>query len=141
MAKARFLIGKKTKVLLLDKKIKNDHYLISETEKYADIFFLEDFYKYNFNKYLPIHLLLIKNIKFQELYFLFKDISQIHVTNSICGLFYKKIADQLNLEIPLTIGIYHAKEFTWYIDKLPYFEKLNREFFRRILSSKGVIFS
>ena len=140
ISRTRFLMGKKTKILLIANKKKNDKLLINEIKKYAEIYFIEDFYKYKFYKYLPTHLIFIKNIKFKEMTFLFEDISQIHVANSICGLLYKKISDKLNVKLPLTIGIYHSKEFTWQFKKLPYFERINRALFEKLLSISGVIF-
>lgn len=141
MAKARFRMGKKTKFLLTSNKKENEKELIDEAKKYADIYFLDDFLKFNIFTIATIHTLLIKPIRIDDLSIVFNGIEQVHVSNSIYGLLYMKINKRLKVNIPLTVGVYHAKEFTWKNKgKLPYYELCNRALFSDLLKSNLVYF-
>ncbi|TMP54723.1 glycosyltransferase [Pseudoalteromonas sp. S1612] len=141
LAKTRYLMGKKTKILLTSKAEASNEQLLYETKKYADVYFLNDFFKPGFFNKLTLHFLLLKSIDFSELSKVFDDVDQVHVSSAIYGFLYLNIRNKLKINIPLTVGIYHSKEFTWGEgDKIPYYERCNRVLFTALLKSKGVYF-
>lgn len=141
MAKARYLKGEKTKFLLIAKKSSSDEELLREAKKYADVYFLDDYLVGNIFRLLTLHFLLIKPISFKKIAHVFDGVRQIHVSHSIYGLLYLRVKKILDLDVPLTMGVYHSKEFIWGgDDRLPFYERINRILFGCLLKSKSVYF-
>lgn len=141
MAKARQQIGKKTKILLTDREDASDPYLLSEMRKYCEVYFLNDFLKYPFFGKTIVQLLLLYPIDKIKISKIFKDVRQVHVSSSIYGLFYLNIIKKLNIQTPLTIGVYHSKEFIWKNSSaLPFYELINRQLFSDLLDLNSVYF-
>ena len=141
MAKARFIAGKKTKILLTSKKELSDPFLLEETKKYAEIYFLDDFLKFRLLSKVSLHFILLQPLLYKELKHLFENIKQVHVSSAIYGFFYLKISRVLKVNIPLTVGVYHGQEFIWgEPSSLPFYEKANRALFLKLLKQKNVYF-
>ncbi len=141
MAKVRHAMKMKTKILLVAKKKSSDANLLSELQNYANVYFLEDFLSIKIFRFFSFHFLLLKPINYQQLSMIFKDICHVHVSSSILGIFFLKIAKKLKLKIPLTIGVYHAREFIWGDgEKLPFYERVNRIFFQEMVLGNAVCF-
>lgn len=141
MAKARHKIGKKTKILLTDREDASDPYLLSEMRKYCEVYFLKDFLKYPFSKKTLVQLLLLYPIDRIKISKIFKDVRQVHVSSSIYGLLYFNIIKKINIQAPLTIGVYHSKEFVWGDSStLPFYEVVNRQLFSDLLGLNSVYF-
>lgn len=133
MAKERHRLGLKTKILLTQPKVLNNKELLEDVRKYADVYFLEDYSKIPLRIFniIPHHFLLVTPIKIKKIAEIFDEISSVHVSSSIFGFFYYRLASQLKISIPLTIGVYHSREFSWQqlSGTLPSYEKKNRELF------------
>lgn len=132
LAKERFRRGLKTKILLTQPKYFNNKELLDNMQKYAEVFFLEDysFIPKRLIKFITQHFLLLHPIKIKKIKKVFEDVSSVHVSSSIYGFFYLRIASVLKLNIPLSIGVYHSMEFCWSFKKgLPFYERKNRELF------------
>lgn len=142
MAKERSRQGRTTKILLLSREIKSNENLVCEARKYADVVFLDEIIKYDFLSHIPFHLLLLVPLNYKSLSALFENVKHVHVSSSFSGLFYLKIASFLKVKVPMTIGIYHSKEFIWMKNngQIPYYEKVNRRVFSELLRGGGVSF-
>lgn len=142
LAKERYLQKKKTILLILSSKKKCDGHLISEAEKYADIFFLKDCLLFPWLSFLPSHFFLL--IPLKPLFFkkIFLAVNQVHVSSSIFALFALKALRLVGIDLPITIGVYHSKEFLWAskMSTIPFFEKINRNIFTAIRRQRGIIF-
>lgn len=142
MARARAKIGLKTKILLLHNKGCSNSELLDEMEKYAEVYYLADFICLPnlISAFIPYHLLLLIPIR-TELRNIFDDVRQVHVSSGALGLFYLRVSALFELNIPLTIGVYHSREFIWGAGGyLPFYERANRKLFSKCLSRKNLIF-
>ncbi len=141
MAKARHQMGKKTKILLTDREEASDPYLLREMRKYCEVYFLNDFLKYRIYGKIIVQFLLLFPINTRKISIIFQGVQQVHVSSSIYGLFYLNIIKYLKIQIPLTIGVYHSKEFIWKSpSNLPFYELINRQLFSDLLRLKSVYF-
>lgn len=143
LAKERFSKGKKTKILLTSSFVDDSEELVLEISKYAEIYRLKDFvYLPKFLSLLTLrHFYLIYPMRWSKLAAIFNGISHVHVANSYDALVGMRIMRMIELTIPITIGVYHSKEFTWGLGtKLPFFEKINRFLFLQVLSKKNIVF-
>jgi glycosyltransferase involved in cell wall biosynthesis len=140
-AKQRHKVGKKTKILLIKRQGSNS-FLLQEIKKYSDVYFLDDFVclPKKLTKYIPFHLLLLLPLSFGRIQKVFDCVEHVHVTGGIYGLFFLRLAAGCRIEVPLTIGIYHSREFIWGGQSLPFYENANREFFCDALPRKNVCF-
>lgn len=143
LAKERFAKGKKTKILLTSSFVDDSEELVLEISKYAEIYRLKDFVC--MPKFLSSvtlrHFYLIYPMWWSKLAAIFNDVSHVHVANSYDALVGMRIMRMIELIIPITIGVYHSKEFTWGLNaKLPFFEKINRFLFLKILPRKNIVF-
>lgn len=142
MAKARAKIGLKTKILLLHNKASSNSELLDEMGKYAEVYYLADFIclpKFVF-AFIPYHLLLLVPLR-KELRHIFDGVRQVHVSSGALGFFYLKVSALFELNIPLTIGVYHSREFIWEVDGgVPFYERANRQLFFKLLSRENLIF-
>jgi len=142
MAKERARIGLKTRILLLRNKEFSNSELLDEMERYAEVYYLADFIclpKF-ISAFIPYHLLLIIPLR-KELRHIFDGVRQVHVSGGALGFFYLKVSALFELNIPLTIGVYHSKEFIWGGGGgLPFYEKANRQLFFNFLSRENLIF-
>lgn len=132
MAKERHRLGLKTKMLLTQPKYFNNKELLEDVQKYADVYFLEDYSmipRWIFY-FIPHHFLLITPIKIKKIAEIFDGINSVHVSSSIYGFFYYRLAKSLKISLPLTMGVYHSREFSWELSgRLPFYEKNNRKLF------------
>lgn len=132
MAKARSRLGKTTRVLLVGPREASNLHLLNEIQKFAEVVFLEDYVRLPKFLYrlVPLHLILLVPLNKNKLAFIFKDVFNVHVPSSIFGLLYSKLAAHLKLCCPLTIGVYHSREFIWGAGgPIPYYERINRNLF------------
>ncbi|WP_439888867.1 hypothetical protein ACSX1C_07210 [Pseudomonas sp. MBLB4123] len=142
MAKARAAMGMKTKILLLKNKERSNPELLDEMGKYAEVYYLEDFVFLPklVSAFIPYHLLLVIPLR-KELRHVFDDVRQVHVSSGALGFFYLRVSSLFELSIPLTIGVYHSREFIWGAGgDLPFYERTNRHLFSKFLSRENLIF-
>lgn len=127
MAKERYRSGLITKVLFTGSKELSDEVLLSELNKYADIFYVNDLYK--LPDIVSSKLLLLSPFDKKKISFLLKGIKHIHVANGLGAMLAERLIKTVKFEIKLTVGFYHSLEFSWgHNKKLPYFERVHREF-------------
>ena len=138
LAKDRFMSNKKTKILLLapPELEKNDPDLFNEMLKYADIYYFSDVFE---NSFINWRFLFLHRLKNKNLEKMLHDCKQIHVTDSQSALLANNILAKANKKIPITVGMYHSLEFSWGEKKLPFFERVNRNFIFKTLSSGNLM--
>jgi glycosyltransferase involved in cell wall biosynthesis len=89
---------------------------------------------------MPAPMALIAPLK-PELGEIFEDVAQVHVSAGILAFMYFRMADLFKLSIPLTIGVYHSREFTGgHKRRLPIYEKYNRYLFYKLMDKRNLIF-
>ncbi len=142
LAKSRFLKGKKTKIILYIPKelgVYNE-YLYSELSKYAEIYHFDDVF---LKKFLNWRFVFSHKLNVEILKKIFIDCEYVHVADAYSGLLANRFLHELNLEKPITFGVYHTMEYSWGSQKkLPYFERVNREFvYKKNNSSNLICFS
>ena len=140
LARSRYKNGLSTKILLTSRRNLSDKFLLDEMMKYADVQYVEDYFKFKSIKYLPAHFHLLFSFKASCIKGLMNDITHIHVSNSIYAIYFFKFLKIVNKDIPLTMGVYHSKEYIWGGKNLPFYEKINREIFQKALTNKASIF-
>ncbi len=142
LMKQRRKLGKKTRILLLKNKAQSNPLLLAEMRLYAEVFFLEDLSLMPSWLYrlVPIHFILIQPLKLSKIRALLHDIEEIHISSGYFGFFAIKLMKMLGKSIPLSIGLYHSKEFVWPIKKMPFYEKMNRNLFFSVLPRKNIVF-
>lgn len=145
LIKARHGMGLKTKILLTQPEILSHPELLSEARRYGEVVFIQHLFALPsvvlrsipkaFYPLLPVKLHLVEH--------LFKEISQVHVSDGFSGMVACSLMQGLDEKRPITVGFYHSKEFLWGANqKLPYFEKVNRSFvFNRLTPSNIIIFN
>ena len=115
----------KVSVLILSKKGSKN--LIDEVQKYADVYFLNDYVKiYGLSKINSSYFNVLIPIDYARLYSNIGDLDYIHAVDSLCnvvGLEFLK----LNNNIRLTTGVYHSQEYLWKTNH--YFRKVQRNLF------------
>ncbi len=139
LAKSRFLKGKKTKIILYIPKdlVVYDEYLYVELGKYAEIYHFNDVF---LKVFLNWRFLFLHKLNIDSLRNIFINCEQVHVADAYSGLLANKFLHELNLEKPITFGVYHTMEYSWGDQKkLPYFERVNREFIYKNNNSSNLI--
>jgi len=137
LAKTSANNGKILKFLILSNKSESNQELISELSEYAEVYFFYDLFKK-----LPLigtRFFLLNPFKNEVLNNLIKDINTIHVATGQHALLANRILKSKNLNIPITVGVYHGQEFCWNKGLLPYFEKINRKFVFEYISDKNIL--
>ncbi|RZG75958.1 hypothetical protein EXU29_00670 [Acinetobacter wuhouensis] len=138
LAKERFRSNKKTKVLFLvpKYKAKYDNALLQELLKYADVYYYEDVFKKTFINWRFVLCHSFNILKVKEI---LEDCNQIHVSDAQNGLLANEMLKLLNIRKPITFGVYHSMEFTWKMERFPYFERVNRKFFYEVVDSHNIM--
>ena len=137
LAKERYRLGKRTKILLMSDSLVGDLDLLKELKQYAEVVYVKDIVNC-YNKITASLLLLLPKRK-HELDDLLKGIEQIHVCYGSHALFaYSLIAD-LNEKPAISIGFYHYLNFLWGGSKIPYCEKVHRRFIFDFLSRQSLV--
>lgn len=138
LAKERFKNGKKTKILfLLPKHVaKFDSILLQELLKYSDIYYYEDVFK---KTYINWRLLLCHQFNITKIKEIMDGCNQIHVSDVQYGLIANEILRALGISKPITFGVYHSMEYTWKMNRLPYFERVNRKFLYEAVDSHNIM--
>lgn len=143
MAKARHKMKLNTSILLLSNKKKSNSDLLLEVARYASIYFIDDYVNYGWMKLFPYHFTLLKTLNKNKFSKIIKNIERVHVGSSLLGIFAEDIKNKFDLKFVVTAGVYHSKEYVWgWGEGLPYYEKVNREYFSNILLNKaGIVFN
>lgn len=143
MAKERSRQGKTTKILLVRGKKHSNPALLEELHNYAEVYFLEDYVNipnFLFNK-IPFHFLLLLPLNKRKLAKIYENISQVHVSGGIYAFLNIRLMQAVNVDIPLTIGVYHLREFTWSNPQnAPFYEKQNEAFFFSEAGNNNLVF-
>lgn len=126
LAKTRFYSGLSTKILVLCPHYEGQRELTSEIKKYAKVFFTNDIFMW-FSRSMSTAGL-IAPIKHNALSKMLEDVNQIHVTSGYHALIAKRFNVKTNNNIAITVGFYHSMEFCWGAKKIPYHERINRQF-------------
>lgn len=129
--------GVKLKFLLLSERSESNEELIRELMSYADVYFYHDLFvkKRLMNK----KFILLNSINIVNLNALLKDVKIIHVTTGQHALLVNRLLKLTRLEIPMIVGVYHSQEFCWDIWKIPYFEKIHRNYIFEYISDKNIL--
>lgn len=128
-------------LFLCEKQDCNDE-LLRELALNANVYFYSELLsstkaKLAVNKPIPVKLLF--GLDKQALYRI-GSIDVVHVTEGLGILLAHQLLKKLNLDVPITVGLYHQKEFIWGdINRLPYFERVNRKVFE-LLPSENILF-
>lgn len=138
LAKQRFMEGKKTKICLLapPELNRNNHDLLKTIEKFAEIYYFNDIFD---KKILNWRLFLLHKLNKYKITKILKDCSLIHVTDGQTALIAQEFLRVSEKKIPITVGVYHALEFSWTSTMQPYFEKVNRKFVYEKLDSTNFL--
>ncbi|WP_052748937.1 glycosyltransferase family protein [Arsukibacterium ikkense] len=141
MAKQRASEGKRTLIILLSNEGKCDSGLLAEARQYATVLFLKDLtYLPGFLvQFIPFHLSLLLPLK-AGIQTQLRAISHVHVSCGICAFFYTHLSRFMSPDVKFTLGLYHSLEFCWGAERLPYFERKNRELFFDKVDKKSIIF-
>lgn len=136
IARQRFRLGLKTKILLLGTIVKSDKKLLAEIKNYAEVIFSHQlFEKFSF---LCRRLMLIAPISFRNASNLLDGVSHIHVANGYSALFAHRLISLHGSGIKITFGFYHYLEFESYGCRLRYFESINRSFVLNYLPKESL---
>ena len=138
MAKERYKKGLKTSFLLQKPKEKSNLSLINECSKYAEIYYLDDFFVN-----IPIvteKFPLLAPIKKDNVNKAFQNIDQIHVYGAMYALLGQRLLENIEKKIPITIGFYHYIHYIWGKDKVAYNVRKDREFVFKYLPKECLLF-
>lgn len=142
LIKSRYEMGLKTKILLTQPEIFSHPELLSEARKYGDVVFIQQLFAVPsvVLKVIPKAFFPLLPVKRDVVGQVFKDISQIHVSDGFSAIVAFSFMQRLEKQLPITVGFYHSKEFLWGANKnLPYFEKVNRTFVFNCLAQSNLI--
>lgn len=131
LIKARAEKGLVTKILLTQPESFSNSELLNQARRYGEVVFIQDLLlgPKSVISYLPKAFYPIYPAKKEALNLLLANVSQIHVSDAYSGIIAANLMKKVNKQIPVTIGFYHSKEFSWgSTRKLPYFEQVNRDF-------------
>ncbi|WP_338802643.1 hypothetical protein V9L13_12340 [Pseudomonas sp. RSB 5.4] len=144
MAQARKEQGLATKIVLLSQESKSNKELVGKARECADVYFLEDFIQpvfaqswsifYQFSLLYPLRSEIVKEIV--------DSVESAHVSNGFCAHMVLRLASSVGRELPISIGLYHSMEFCWgrKLNRLPFFEKCNRDFFNMLHKHNALMF-
>lgn len=138
MAKERFSKGLFTAILLQSKPEVSDPELLAEMKKYAEVYFVEDFFVSlpGLTRRFP----LLAPVKTKKVKRLLEKITQIHVFDGMHALLGYRLSALCNKQLPVTIGFYHYIKYVWGGDNVAYHERLNRKFIFEYLPEKSLLF-
>ena len=141
LATERHRRNERTKILLMKGRVSCDPDILRRIGIVAEIFFLDDLLgsKISAAKLHP-YLFPISSIDRVSAAKLLDGVDFVHTTDAR-GLY---LADQIlrtcSVKLPVTVGIYHSKEFTWDYNFIPFFEKENRKLFQHCADLGGIVF-
>lgn len=137
LAKKRYELGMKTKLLLICNASSCDEKLLTEIRNYADVYFTNDlFVTPPLISRFPLLLKARKDIVKE----LFQDVEQIHVYEGMHGLLARKLTRLIGLSKPISVGVYHSKKFLWGKNNVPFYERINRQFVFEYLPHELIYF-
>ncbi|HEH9416925.1 TPA: glycosyltransferase [Aeromonas sobria] len=139
LARERYFSGLNTKILLIANPTLNNHELLSEVEKYADVFYIKDIVF----GICPTIFNLSCIYRYDKLVTILENISKVHVTYGNALIVAEKILNVTKARLAVSVGFYHSMEFCWGKDThLPYYESVNRDvLFNTIPVSNLFLFS
>lgn len=136
LAKERFRRNLTTKLILLETKTASDAYLLTEIQKYAEVYYAEDLFK--ILSFLGRKIPLITPLNKKKLDIILKDVQHVHVTGGLTALIAYRIKTEIKKDLILTVGFYHSLEYLWGNYNIPFFEKINRKFVLNTLPKKNL---
>lgn len=142
LAKERFSLNLVTKFLFLSVRGKSDEIYIKQLEQFASVTFLDELLpdKFTFLAFFRAPFSLLYPFHCRKIQVMLNGISVIHTSDAHCAYVGNRLANKVNVDIPITIGVYHEKQFTWGNNSvLPYFEKKNREFFYNFIPRNNIV--
>lgn len=137
LAKERHKSGLVTKFILLSCEDDSNHELINEIQKYSNVYFLNDISStpISIARRFPL-LSKLRKIAVEEI---ISNVSVIHVATGLHGIFAERIKRFGKKNIPVSVAFYHPQEFFWASSKLPYFEKINRNYVLNYLPRENLL--
>ncbi|WP_434571595.1 glycosyltransferase family 4 protein [Pseudomonas sp. Z3-6] len=145
MAQGRKKRGLVTKFLILSAESKSHPELVSRAKACAEVYFLDEIIRSPFT--LPPSAIiyqfsLIYPLRRSVLQKIVNGISCAHVSNGFCAHMVLRLASILEVDLGLTMGLYHSMEFSWgaRLPWLPFFEKSNREIFYYLHATQALMF-
>lgn len=132
MARARYMAGKKTKILLTGSSKSCNAELLRDAKQYADVVFIEELTSLPawILRLIPSALLLLVPLSKPRVQRLLSGVEHAHVSNSIYALMFLRMAEIAGSQCKLSIGVYHSREFLWDLDGyIPLYQKYNKELF------------
>lgn len=133
-----------TQILLLSPPSKSNAELVEKARLYADVYFLTELVMpavTRFVKWIPFHLSSLIPLNKAATSAAFRDVDSIHVSNGFCAHFAFRLMALLNINVPLSMGLYHSLEFCWGNGRqLPYYERCNRALFSEVLQRSNLLF-
>ena len=138
LAKQRFMEGKKTKIcLILPLKLDRNNFDLLETVKqFAEIYYFDDLFE---KKFIHWRLFLLHKLNKIKISQILEDCDLIHVADGQSALIAQEFIKVSQKKIPITVGVYHALEFSWTSKIQPYFEKINRKFIYEEMDSTNLL--
>lgn len=143
LAKERYLQGLITRFLFIGERQRCDASLLAELYKHADVYFLEELTKlpHPLFRRLPIHFRLLTPLDTKKACALLDGIKQVHLPEAQFFLYFLRLRKITSSKAKASMGVYHSKQYTWnWGEKLPYFERINRQIFFQLLSSRNILF-
>lgn len=143
LAKQRAQQGLKTTFLFVGEKSRCDAHLLGELQQHADIHFLSEFTwipQFIFKR-IPIHFRLLAPLRSKKLRALLRGIEHVHLAEAKFFMYFARLRRLLPQNARPSMGVYHSKEYTWkWGQPLPYFERINRHAFFRLMPPENIIF-
>lgn len=129
--------GVTLKFLLLSERSDSNEKLIRELMSYADVYFYHDIFIKN--SLMSNNFFLLNPINIVNLNAFLENVKIIHVTTAQHALLVNRFLKLTRLEIPMTVGVYHSQEFCWDMWKIPYFERIHRNYIFEYISDKNIL--
>lgn len=141
LATERFRRNEPTKILLMKRSEASDPELLRSIGAVAEVHYLEDILNSNLEP-AKVHPYLFPVSRFSSTAAssLLSDVNFIHVTDGRGLQLASQIMDTCKSYLPVTVGVYHSREFTWQFPFIPFFEKANRQSFAQCAAKGGVMF-
>lgn len=142
LAEARYRRRENTKVLLLRDKEASNPDLLRRISAVADVVFLQDVLVPGFSlARLHPYLFPVSRMDAGRVEALLEGITSIHVTDGRGSYLADMLLDAgRGKRVPVSVGVYHSREFTWSYPFIPFFERVNRQVFKERAGEGNAIF-
>jgi glycosyltransferase involved in cell wall biosynthesis len=143
LAKERAAQRLPTRILLLSPPSKSNAELVEKARLYADVYFLTDWISPALGrlaKWVPFHLTSILPLNRSAVGAALAGVDSIHVSNGFCAHFAFRLMALANVNVPLSMGLYHSLEYCWGAPRLPHYERCNRLLFSEVLQRNNLLF-